>query len=188
MFIINVFGLGVIYHVLELPIEIVVRFEEIAKNANVNISEVFFDFELIEQCGFSNFIDLPTQQVGMGCIIEKSNILEIRNKRKKINQFSLFDLWSQDYLFPMYQTKIREWNYSKKEGYEFFFLYQVIKGRLVKYPMETFISMDDLIFEIQSFEIQQKTFQFLTGIYQNGILLDSEKDDSLVVEQNVLRI
>jgi hypothetical protein len=85
-------------------------------------------------------------------------------------------------------NKIREWNYSKKDGYEYFFLYQVIKGRLVKYPMETFICMDDLIFEIQSFEIQQKTFQFMTGIYQNGIQLDSEKDDSLVVEQHVLRI
>jgi hypothetical protein len=188
MFIINVFGLGVIYYVLELPIETVVRFEEIAKKANVNISEVFFDFELIEQCGFSNFIDLPTQQVGMGCLIEDSTILEIRNKRKKIKKISLSDLWSQDYLFPMYQTKIIECNFSKKEGFQYFFLYQLIKGRLVKYPMETFIGMDDLIFEIQSIETQQKTFQLLTGIYQYGILLDSENDDSLVVEQNVMRI
>jgi hypothetical protein len=188
MFVINVFGLGVIYYVLELPIDVAARFEEIAKISKVDFSDVFFDFELIEQCGFSNFTELPRQQAGMGCVIEESNTLEIRNKRKKINQFSLFDLWSQDYLFPMYQTKIREWNYSKKEGYEYFFLYQVIKGRLVKYPMETFIGMDELMFEIQSFEIQQKTFQFMTGIYQNGIQLDSEKDDSLVVEQNVLRI
>jgi hypothetical protein len=188
MFVINVFGLGVIYYVLELPIDVAARFEEIAKISKVDFSDVFFDFELIEQCGFSNFTELPRQQAGMGCVIEESNTLEIRNKRKKINQFSLSDLWSQDYLFPMYQTIIKEWKVPKKEGCEYFFLYQVVKGRVVKYPMEVFKGMDDLIFEIQSFDFHLKSFQLLTGVQQNGISLDSENDDSLVVEQHVIRI
>jgi hypothetical protein len=88
----------------------------------------------------------------------------------------------------MYQTIIKEWKVPKKEGCEYFFLYQVVKGRVVKYPMEVFKGMDDLIFEIQSFDFHLKSFQLLTGVQQNGISLDSENDDSLVIEQHVLRI
>ena len=47
MFVINVFGLGVLYRVLELPTSLVTRIEQVAHEAKKTFSDVFFDFELM---------------------------------------------------------------------------------------------------------------------------------------------
>lgn len=187
MVVVNVFGLGVFYHVLELPIALVTRIEEVAKQAKVSFSDVFFDFDLIEKCGYFSFADLPKQTQGLGCFIFDENFLEIRKERKKLNQFRLLDIISQNYLFPMYRTKEKNFEITRKEGVSYFFLYQVIKGRVLKYGMDSFKSMDELTFEITNFNLENKQIKLLTGLQNNEECLLSEKDDSVVIESKVIR-
>ena len=41
MYVINVFGLGILYRVLELPKTLVTRIEAVAEEAHVSFSDVF---------------------------------------------------------------------------------------------------------------------------------------------------
>ncbi len=188
MFVINVFGLGILYRVLELPIELVTRIETIAHDENVSFSDVVFDFDLMEQCGYSSFSDLPIQSSGTGAMIHKDTLFEIRQHRKKIKHFPLDDLLSKDYLFPMYNLNSMDFDIQRKDGFEYFYLYQVIKGRVLKFHMESFEGIDSLEFVTTEFTIQQQSFELLTGIYQDGETLANESDDSVVIEQRVLKL
>ncbi len=188
MHVINVFGLGILYRVLELPKTLVTRIEAVAEEADVSFSDVFFDFDLLEKCGSMSFMELPVQQQGVGCLIHNDTILEIRHQRRKLNQFHLNDLWSNEYLFPIYNTKDQLFDIKKKEEYQYFFLYQVIKGRIVKYLMDTFQGIDHLEFETTQFTFENQTFSMLTGIRYNGVGLVAESDDSVVIEQHVLKV
>lgn len=188
MFVINVFGLGVLYRVLELPIALVKQIEDVANEAKVSFSEVFFDFELIEKCGFFSFSDFPVQTEGIGCVIDKETILEIRQQRKKLKQFPLDDLFSQEYLFPMYQTKSTEIDVERKEGYNYFFLYQVVKGRVMKFLLDSFQGIDTFEFVTTQFSIENHSFELLTGVNQEGEALIAENDDTVVIEQRVLQL
>lgn len=187
MFVINVFGLGVLYRVLELPTALVARIEEVAKQANVTFSEVFFDFDLMEKCGFFSFSDLPVQIEGTGAIIHKETLFEIRQLRKKIKHFPLNDLLSQEYLFPMYQLKSIDLDVQRKDGYAYFYLYQVIKGRVMKFLLDSFQGIDTLEFVTTQFTIENRSFELLTGINQHGEPIILENDDAVVIEQRVLR-
>jgi hypothetical protein len=188
MFVINVFGLGIIYRVLEISNTMVSRLETVAKTANVSFSEVFFDFDLIEKCGVGSFKDLPVQQKGIGSLVHTDTILEIRHQRRKINQFPLSDLRSQEYLFPLYNVKDKSFEVLKKEGFQYFFLYQVIKGRIVKYLMKNFQGIDYLEFENTQFNFENQRFVMLTSVKYSGDLLVAESDDSVVIEQHVIKI
>ncbi len=188
MFVINVFGLGVIYRVLELPNTIVSIIESVSSDANVTFSDVFFDFDLMEKCGFFSFSDLPVQIVGTGAIIHKDTLFEIRQQRKKLKHFPLNDLFSQEYLFPMYQTKSVELEVERKEGFQYFFLYQVIKGRVMKYLLDSFRGIDTLEFMTTQFTIENQSFELLTGIDKEGENLTIENDDTVVIEQRVLKL
>ncbi len=188
MFVINVFGLGVLYRVLELPSEIVVRMESVAFDAKVAFTDVFFDFDLMEKCGFFSFSDLPVQLVGTGAMIHRDTLFEIRQQRKKIKHFPLDDLLSQEYLFPMYHLKSVELEVNRKEGFQYLFLYQVIKGRVMKFHMDSFQGIDSLEFVSTQFTIEKQSFELLTGIHQEGEMLILENDDSVVIEQRVLKL
>jgi hypothetical protein len=188
MFVINVFGLGIIYRVLEISNTMVSRLETVAKTANVSFSEVFFDFDLIEKCGVGSFKDLPVQQKGIGSLVHTDTIIEIRHQRRKINQFPLSDLRSQEYLFPLYNVKDKSFEVLKKEGFQYFFLYQVIKGRIVKYLMKNFQGIDYLEFENTQFNFENQRFVMLTSVKYSGDLLVAESDDSVVIEQHVIKI
>jgi hypothetical protein len=188
MFVINVFGLGVLFRVLELPVALVSRIQEEADKAKVVFSDVIFDFELLENCGFLNFTNLPILTEGIGAIISKETLLEIRQHRKKIKNFPLNDLYSTDYLFPMYHINFIDFNIERKVGFNYYFLYQIIKGRVMKFHLDSFKGMDMLTFETSSFAIQNQSFDLLTSIQQEGKVLPLENDDSLVVEQLVLKL
>lgn len=188
MFVINVFGLGVLYRVLELPTSLVTRIEQVAHEAKMTFSDVFFDFELMERCGFFSFMELPVQTEGIGCMIHKDNLFEIRKERKKIKHFSLDDLVSENYLFPMYHTKSDELEVRRSEGFHYFFLYQVIKGRVLKYLLDSFQGIDTLEFVNTKFSIENQSFELLTGVNLDGECLVTEADDSVVVEQRVLKL
>jgi hypothetical protein len=188
MYVINVFGLGVLYRVLELPIALVASMEDVAKQAKVDFSDVVFDFELMEKCGYCSFSDLPFQTLGIGAMIHKDTRFEIRQQRKKIKHFPLDDLFSQEYLFPMYHLKSIDFNVQRKEGFEYFYLYQVIKGRVMKYLMHTFHGIDSLEFETTQFTIENQSFELLSGINQHGEPLLLENDDSVIIEQRVLKL
>lgn len=188
MFVINVFGLGLLFRVLELPVALVNRIQEEADQAKVVFSDVIFDFELLENCGFLNFINLPIQKEGMGAIIHKETLLEIRQHRKKIKHFPLNDLYSSEYLFPMYHVNSFDFKVDRKEGFDYYFLYQVIKGRVMKFHIDPFQGIDLLAFETTSFTIQNQTFDLLIGIQYEGEDLIPENDDSLVIEQRVIKL
>lgn len=185
MFVVNVFGLGILYRVLELPNTLVAQIESIATSSNVSFSDVFFDFDLLEKCGVNSFMDFPVQQQGVGCLIHSDTLLEIRQQRRKLHQFPLSDLSSQEYLFPMYNITEEIFNVDKKEGFHYFFLYQVIKGRIVKYCMQNFQGVDNLEFINTMFSFENQSFNMLTGMKCKGQLVASESDDSVVVEQHV---
>jgi hypothetical protein len=186
--VINVFGLGVLYRVLELPTALVARIEDIAQQAKVAFSDVFFDFDLMEKCGFFSFSDLPVQTEGTGVFIHRESIFEIRSQRKKIKNFSLDDLNCKEYLFPMYQLKSMNLEVKRKEGFEYFYLYQVIKGRVMKFLLDSFYGIDTLEFVTTQFTVENESFELLTSINQQGEPLVLENDDSVVIEQRVLKI
>lgn len=185
MFVVNVFGLGILYRVLELPNTLVAQIESIATSSNVSFSDVFFDFDLLEKCGVNSFMDFPVQQQGVGCLIHSDTLLEIRQQRRKLHQFRLSDLSSQEYLFPMYNITEEIFNVNKKEGFHYFFLYQVVKGRIVKYCMQNFQGVDNLEFINTLFSFENQSFNMLTGMKCKGQLVESESDDTVVVEQHV---
>ena len=188
MFVINVFGLGVIYRVLELPSTLVAQMESVANEANVSFLDIFFDFEWMEKCGNTSFMDLPTQQTGVGCFIHQDTIFEIRQQRKKLKHFPLNELLRTDYLFPMYKTKSLSLDVTKKDGFHYYFLYQVIKGRVAKYVLDVFNGIDSLEFITTTFTIENQSFDLVTGLTNDGTLLHLENDDSVVIEQRVLPI
>jgi hypothetical protein len=188
MFVINVFGLGVFYRVLELPKTLVARIESVAIESKVAFSDVVFDFDLMEKCGFFSFLDLPFQTVGTGAIIHKETRFEIRQQRKKLKHFPLDDLFSQEYLFPMYHLKSIDFNVQRKEGFEYFYLYQVIKGRVMKFLLDSFNGIDSIEFVTTQFMIENQSFELLSGINHAGGPLALENDDSVIIEQRVLKL
>ena len=52
MHVINVFGLGILYRVLELPKTLVTRIEDVAEEAHVFFSDVFCSITSAARCKF----------------------------------------------------------------------------------------------------------------------------------------
>jgi len=188
MFVINVFGLGIIYRVIELPNNVVRKMETLAQNANLRFPDVLFDYDVLEKCGIHSFNDLPVEQQGVGCLIHSETSVEIRQQRRKLITFPLSDFANQNYLFPIYNLKEKLFEVIKKEGFHYFFLYEVIKGRIVKYFMHNFHGMDNLEFQNTRFEFENQSLIMLTGIKHKGHLLVPDSDDSVVIEQHVLKL
>ena len=63
-----------------------------------------------------------------------------------------------------------------------------IKGRVMKYLMHTFHGIDSLEFETTQFTIENQSFELLSGINQHGEPLLLENDDSVIIEQRVLKL
>ncbi len=77
---------------------------------------------------------------------------------------------------------------TKKEGFHYYFLYQVIKGRVAKYELDVFHGIDSLEFITTTCTIQNQSFDLLTGLKIDGTVLELENDDSVVIEQRVLHL
>ena len=63
-----------------------------------------------------------------------------------------------------------------------------IKGRVMKFLMDSFQGIDTLEFETTQFTIHQQSFELLTGINHAGGPLALENDDSVIIEQRVLKL
>ena len=58
----------------------------------------------------------------------------------------------------------------------------------MKFLMDSFQGIDTLEFETTKFTIHQQSFELLTGINQFGEALMAENDDTVIIEQRVLKI
>ena len=54
--------------------------------------------------------------------------------------------------------------------------------------MHTFHGIDSLEFETTQFTIENQSFELLSGINQHGEPLLLENDDSVIIEQRVLKL
>ncbi len=185
-FVINLFGTGLRYWVLELDKSLLYGFRSKAFKAKVKFEEVFFDLTIINQLGFSHWSEIPHVDDSFGMIIKPSNSIEIRKKYRKIRQLPVTDLIENNLLIQDYNIIESSLDFKPKEDFHYYFLAQFEKGLIAKYKTYQPLRVDQMDFCIKTIPTKSNGVRLLTKIKSELLSINKIKEDTVITSQKVI--
>jgi len=153
--------------------EVAVKLGEPLEDALLNIK--FFDYLKIKE--IQSVQDLIQSSYGGLLNIEKSQ-MEIWFGRRKLLKLKLVDLFHQQTLFPLYQTKFNRINTNLKPG---LYIEEKEIGNIGIYEIKIDqFDIDDLVFHLSEVSFTEETHQLLNEIRYKNQHLQLIKSDTLL--------
>lgn len=178
-YVINLFGESIRYRVVELNPTLFNQFFKLAKENNTQVVDLFFDLEMLNKLGFSNWEDIPYLESNYGIIVNNCNTIEFRKNYKKIQQIKTNELLSSGLLFNDYNTTtLNNRNLMYNENY-YFQIVQHEKGLFKKYRTDDALTIEKLDFQLKSLNISNKQFQLLIKINSKQLKLVEQIGDTI---------
>lgn len=188
--VINLFGDGIYYNVIELSEEEMGKLKAISDLLKTPIEELLFDLSALETIGYDSILALPSVNSGGGICVSKNTKFEWKNNRKTLRKFPLTELTNEDLLFPAYlihesELNMNQFSDSTKNR---FVLIEHIRGNLGKYTLDEEAQLDDVTFEFTQLTIKTTIHRLLTSIrYQNKKIKNKAKD-GVILKQFAVRV
>ena len=188
--VINLFGDGMYYNVIELTKEELQKIETIGKLSNTRTEELLFDLSVLEILGYDSISKFSSILSGGGIRFEKETKFEWKGNRKTLRKFPLTELNNNDLLFPAYlineidlklnkladPTKIR------------FILIEVIRGNLGKYAIDEEVQLDDITFEFTNLSFDNTIERLMTSVRFQNKKVKNKAKDGVIIKQFAVRL
>lgn len=189
MMVINLFGDGLYYNVIELSKEELNKIKTISDLSETPIEELLFDLGVLENLGYDSITQFPSIASGGGIRFEKETKFEWKGNRKTLRKFPITELTNEDLLFPAYrineiQLNLDQYIYPSKIR---FVLIEHIRGNLGKYPLDDNTQLEDVTFEFTTLENQKGIVRLLTNIRYQGKKIKNKAKDGVILKQYAMR-
>ena len=190
MMVINLFGDGIYFKVIELSQERLYKIESISKLSNTRIEELLFDLSVLEILGFDSISQFPSIVSGGGIRFEKETKFEWKGNRKTLRKFPLTDLNNDNLLFPEYlindiDLKLTELTDPTKIR---FILIEVIRGNLGKYAIDEEVQLDDITFEFTNLSFDNTIERLMTSVRFQNKKVKNKAKDGVIIKQFAVRL
>jgi len=190
MMVINLFGDGIYYNIIELSDQEIDKIKTISDLSKIKFEELLFDLSVLEILGYDSISQFPSISSGGGICFKKETKFEWKGNRKTLRKFPITDLNNDDLLFPAYliddiYLNLNKYSNTNKNR---FVLVEVIRGNLGKYSIEEEVQLDDITFEFTHLTIETTSHRLLTSIrYQNKKIKNKAKD-GVILKQYAVRV
>jgi hypothetical protein len=190
MMVINLFGDGMYYNIIELSVKELDKIKTISDLSETPIEQLLFDLSVLESLGYDSIVQFPSVTSGGGIRFEKETKFEWKGNRKTLRKFPITELSNDDLLFPAYL--INEINLDLDQ-YQApskirFVLIEIIRGNLGKYSLEDTTQLEDVTFEFTNLQHQHTTERLLTNIRYQGKKLKNKAKDGVILKQYAVRV
>jgi hypothetical protein len=190
MMVINLFGDGMYYNVIELSAGELDKIKTISDLSETPIEELLFDLSVLESLGYDSISQFPFMASGGGIRFEKETKFEWKGNRKTLRKFPITELSNDDLLFPAYlineiNLDLAQFNDPTKIR---FVLIEIIRGNLGKYILDDNTRLEDVTFEFTTLQNQNKIERLLTNICYQGKKLKNKAKDGVILKQFAVRV
>lgn len=190
MMVINLFGDGMYYNIIELSVKELDKIKIISDLSETPIEQLLFDLSVLESLGYDSIVQFPSVTSGGGIRFEKETKFEWKGNRKTLRKFPITELSNDDLLFPAYL--INEINLDLDQYQDpskiRFVLIEIIRGNLGKYSLEDTTQLEDVTFEFTNLQHQHATERLLTNIRYQGKKLKNKAKDGVILKQYAVRV
>lgn len=190
MMVINLFGDGMYYNIIELSVKELDKIKTISDLSETPIEQLLFDLSVLESLGYDSIVQFPSVTSGGGIRFEKETKFEWKGNRKTLRKFPITELSNDDLLFPAYL--INEINLDLDQYQDpskiRFVLIEIIRGNLGKYSLEDTTQLEDVTFEFTNLQHQHATERLLTNIRYQGKKLKNKAKDGVILKQYAVRV
>ena len=133
MYNINMFGSGIRYWVCEIPMDEFISIQKIRDHFKIEYENIFFDLELLEKIGFSNWENIHCVDKGRGFIIKERNRIEIKRKAKLLKSFDSSELIYSPLLLEQHKIIYDDFNRLKNDDFKLIALIQFEVGSFFRF-------------------------------------------------------
>jgi hypothetical protein len=190
MMVINLFGDGMYYNIIELSEKELDKIKTISDLSETPIEQLLFDLSVLESLGYESIAQFPSIASGGGIRFEKETKFEWKGNRKTLRKFPITELSNDDLLFPAYlineiNLDLAQFNDPTKIR---FVLIEIIRGNLGKYSLDDTTQLEDVTFEFTTLKHQNTTERLLTNIRYQGKKLKNKAKDGVILKQFAVRV
>ena len=182
MYVVNMFGTGIRYWILDIPADLFSQIKKIKNKSNLEYVDLFFDDEFLKFFEINNWEDFHCQKSGRGLYLSVSNSIEIKKGTKRIAKFTGYDLLHSPLMFQPYKIENNPDVLIKpeRECVQIAIVQEEI-GKFYKFKIETTsFEIDNLVFQKNRFQLNEFLQQeFICNVQYNGNDLLSVKEDVL---------
>ena len=190
MMVINLFGDGMYYNLIELSEQELNKIKTISDLSETPIEDLLFDLAVLENLGYDSISQFPSIISGGGIRFEKETKFEWKGNRKTLRKFPITELSNDDLLFPAYL--INEINLDLDQYQDpskiRFILIEIIRGNLGKYSLDDTTQLEDVTFEFTNLQHQHTSERLLTNIRYQGKKLKNKAKDGVILKQYAVRV
>ena len=190
MMVINLFGDGMYYNLIELSEQELNKIKNISDLSETSIEDLLFDLAVLENLGYDSISQFPSIISGGGIRFEKETKFEWKGNRKTLRKFPITELSNDDLLFSAYL--INEINLNLEQYQDpskiRFILIEIIRGNLGKYSLDDTTQLEDVTFEFTNLQHQHTSERLLTNIRYQGKKLKNKAKDGVILKQYAVRV
>lgn len=173
------FGDGIRYWICKIPMDEFLVFEKIHIEYDLDYESIFFNLELLERIGYSNWENIHCIHKGRGFFIKERNQIEVKLNSKRLAKFDSLELLHSPLLLDKYSILKDDLKLEKSDDYMMIALIQFETGSFFKFKLnkESF-SIKKLIFILNYGSIhEQLEEQFVSTLnYEGGEVLSQDED------------
>jgi hypothetical protein len=190
MMVINLFGDGMYYNLIELSEQELNKIKTISDLSETPIEDLLFDLAVLENLGYDSISQFPSIISGGGIRFEKETKFEWKGNRKTLRKFPITELSNDDLLFPAYLINEINLNLEQfKDASKIrFILIEIIRGNLGKYSLDDTTQLEDVTFEFTNLQHQHTSERLLTNIRYQGKKLKNKAKDGVILKQYAVRV
>jgi hypothetical protein len=185
MMLINLYGDGIYYNVIELSDVQMQKLNLISSKSAISVEELLFDLSVLEILGIDSFDDFNSIAAIGGIHFSKKTKFEFRTKRKLLHKISLDQLNNDGLLFPLYQIDELKFDLSSfsDNSKNRFVLVEIIRGHLGKFVFEQEVKLDDITFEFTTIHKNETSERLLTNVLYQESRITNKLKDAVIIRQ-----
>ena len=136
MYNINMFGSGIRYWICKIPMDEFLSIQKIRNDFKIEYERIFFDLELLEEIGYTNWENIHCIYKGRGFFIKERNRIEIKRKSKLLKSFDSSELLYSPLLLEQHKIIYDDLCQSKNENFKLVALIQFEVGSFYRFNCE----------------------------------------------------
>ena len=126
------------------------------------------------------------EPINEGVLFNEFGRFEILLGNKKLYKGSIQNILDTTFLFPLFNHNKTMDKYKSNLEVSTLNYFEMTKGLVATYEIHTLnFSIDDLIFNTNKFELNGKSYTYLSSILLNNLPLKITKQDALITHQHV---
>lgn len=178
-FYINLFGDSIRYSHCSIPKEQFEKMNRVRIKNNTTWEQLLLDLDFLHHFGFAHWSEIGEFE-SKGFELNYKNKLEIKQQSKLVRKLNSMELYGDETFFPIYSIEKIKISSIQKEEFQQLLFVQFETGLFAKYAFETTdFDLSNMQFEIKN-PLEEKRFNYLTGISYGGEKLTVSLEDSVV--------